>query len=369
MRLQLKTGLASIPCLLLLLATPRAQADEVTGTWTGAIEGRANYFWERSTRVVVPSVDVSVSSPGGTRVGAGYLLDAITSASIAQTGSTDDEVETEYRHGVGGEVGHSFDLEDSQLDLDLNAKYSTENDYRSFAYGLSGGLWLDDKNTKLTLACNRVDDVIESNANPALDEDLFGVMVGVGVEQIIDPRLVLALGYQFGYLEGFLANAYRNVLIGPLPYPERHPEKRYRHEVSARLGWAVTSHTAVHLLYGAYADSWDVAALSPELRVYQLVGEDFLIRPRYRFYIQTKAWFRLPSYPQGWEGPITADPKLAALRTHTLGLALEHRLHWLQGSFLDFGKHAWIDLGFDRYFTTSSFGNGILATAGGRLEW
>jgi hypothetical protein len=366
--MQLRTALATL--LVWLGAVGAVRADEVTGTWTGSVEGRANYFWERSTRVVVPAIKAGVSSPQGIRVGAGYLLDAITSASIAQTGSNEDAVETEYRHGVSGEVGKAFDLGEQQLDVDLHAVYSTENDYTSLAYGVAGGLLLDDKNTKLTLSCNRVDDVIESNANPALKEDLFGLTITAGIEQVINPRLVLALGYQFGYLEGFLANAYRNALVGPLPFPERHPEKRYRHEASARLAWSIPgSLTAVHLMYGAYADSWDVAALSPELRVYQMIGEDFLVRPRYRFYIQTKAWFWLRSYPQGWEGPVTADPKLAALRTHTLGLALEHRLSWLRGTFLDFGKSAWIDLGVDRYFTTSSFGNGIIGTAGGRLEW
>jgi hypothetical protein len=34
---------------------------------------------------------------------------------------------------------------------------------------------------------------------------------------------------------------------------------------------------------------------------------------------------------------------------------------------LDFAKDAWIDVGFDRYWSTSAFGSGVLGTAGGRL--
>src|SRR5262245_18136952 len=70
---------------LVLFAAPRVQADDATGTWTGSLEGRGNYYWERSTRVVVPAAKIKLAAPNGLRVGADYLVDVITSASIAQT--------------------------------------------------------------------------------------------------------------------------------------------------------------------------------------------------------------------------------------------------------------------------------------------
>jgi opacity protein-like surface antigen len=369
-----------------VIASPNVvRADEATGTWTGAVEGRANYYWERSTRVVVPAVKAQVTSPNGVRVGAGYLLDVITSASIAQTGGDSDGLFTEYRNAFNADVGKAFDLGKSELDVSLSGTYSTEDDYQSLVYGLASSLSLAEKTTKLTLLATRVQDRVQSNADATFDKSLSGFTVGAGVEQVVNPRLVLMLNYQFGYLQGFLANAYRRALIGPLPYPEKHPDTRVRHAALARAAWAVpNTQTSIHVLLGGYADSWDIAALSPELRVYQQIGPDLLLSPRYRFYAQTASDFARArcgearpldapgcgppgSYPVGWTGPITNDPKMDAFTTNTLGIGVEYRLSFLSRTVLDFAKDAWIDVGFDRYWSTSAFGSGVLGTAGGRL--
>jgi hypothetical protein len=363
-----RLGLA-LAAVFMSFAPGSAQADEATGTWTGSIEGRGNYYYERSTRVIVPSAKVKLSAPYGLRFGVDYLVDVISSASIAQTGSEEDAVQTELRQGAGAEIGKEFDFGNSQLDLGVHGTYSAEDDYKSLIYGLRSILTFNDKNTKLRLSATRVQDEIRSNADPMFDEDLSGMTLATGLEQVLNPVLVLGFGYQFGYLEGFLGNPYRNALIGPLPFREDHPDERFRHTGSARLAFFIpATDTAVHLLYSAYADDWDIAALNPELRIYQQLGPDVILRPRYRFYTQTKAWFQR-TYPVGWDGPITNDPKMTAFQTHTLGLSFEHRLSWLSGSFLDFARNTWLDVAFDRYWSTSSFGNGVIATAGGRLEF
>ena len=101
---------ALVSCLGLGYLSTTAQADEVTGTWSASVEGRGNYYWETSTRVLVPAVQVRADSPGGLHLGAGYLVDVITSASIAQTGGGSDTEFTELRHGVNALVGQTFDL-------------------------------------------------------------------------------------------------------------------------------------------------------------------------------------------------------------------------------------------------------------------
>src|SRR5579862_1045924 len=44
--------------VVLLMAAGPVMADEASGTWTGTVEARGNYFWERSTRVIVPTFKV-----------------------------------------------------------------------------------------------------------------------------------------------------------------------------------------------------------------------------------------------------------------------------------------------------------------------
>jgi hypothetical protein len=345
----------------------RVRADEASGTWTGTLEGRGNYYYERSTRVIVPAAKFKLSAPNGIRVGVDYLVDVISSASIAQTGSDEDAVATELRHGAGAEVGKEFDFGSAQLDFGLHGTYSHEDDYKSFIYGLRGVLALNDKNTKLRLSASRVQDDIRSNADPMFQEELNGLTLGAGIEQVLSETTLISIGYQFGYLEGFLANPYRTV---PPLFRERHPDERFRHTASARFVWFIpATETAFHLLYSAYADNWDIAALNPELRIYQHFGQNVIVRPRYRFYTQTKAWFQLPAYPTDWDGPVTNDPKMTEFHTHTLGASIEYRLSWLGGTVFDFAKNTWLDLAIDRYFSTSVFGNGVIATAGARLEF
>ncbi len=347
-----------------------ALAQDNAGSWGGSIEGRGNYFWERSTRVIVPEVKATVTAPDGTHLGAGYLLDAISSASIS-AGAGNDQVATEYRHGLGLDAGKPFELGGSQLDLGVHGIYSTENDYTSLAVGLNSSLWLNEKNTKLSLLATGVSDQIKSNADPSFDGHLKGLSAGAGIEQVLSPVLVLTLNYQFGYLDGYLGNPYRRALSAAhAPEREAPPGTRYRHGISSHLSWFIpATDTAVHLLYATYVDSWDVAAVIPEIRIYQQLTRDFLVRPRYRLYAQTKASFQRPKYPAGWDGPTTADPKLSALTTHTVGLSLEYRMSFLAHTVFDFAKDAWLDVAVDRYFSNSSFGNAVLGTAGGRLEF
>ncbi|HEX2677541.1 MAG TPA: DUF3570 domain-containing protein, partial [Polyangiales bacterium] len=207
--------LLACAALLGAFALP-ARADEASGTWTGEVEGRGNYYYERSTRVIVPTIKAGVEAPNGVRLGAEYLVDVISSASIAQTGGGSDGVFTEYRHGVGLNVGKAFDLGQAQLDFTLHGHYSTEDDYKSRTYGLVSGLTWNDKATTLTLGLTRVDDTVLSNVTPSFEGNLQGLVTSLTLNQVLSPRVTFGIGYQLGVLEGFLSNPYRNALIGPL---------------------------------------------------------------------------------------------------------------------------------------------------------
>ncbi len=368
MRLQLIAAGAWL--LALLAATAHVRADEATGTWTGEVEGVGNYYWERSTRVVVPRFGAKLVAPNGVGVSAGYLVDVISSASIAQTGSDEDAVFTELRHGIGLGVGKEFDLGETPLDLQLHGIYSTEDDYKSLSYGLGAAFSLDRRASVLRLSLNRIEDDIESNADTTRHEELGGFSVGANWEQILGRTLVLTGGYQIGYLEGFLANIYRRALIGPLPFPEDHPRERWRHSAELRLRWLIpATATAIHFMPRAYLDSWDIRALNPEVRVYQeLWTPEVVMRLRYRFYTQSAAEFFRASYPQGYMGHVTNDPKMSEFDTHYAGIKFDFQLGFLDG-VLDFASRGRLYMNFERIWNTNSFGNGVIAQVGGILPF
>jgi Protein of unknown function (DUF3570) len=351
-----------------------ARADEASGTWTGELNVRAaNYYWERSTRVIVPAAGVAVEAPNGLRMNVNYLVDVIASASVG-SGVNGDGVFTELRHGVGAGAGKKFALGDNDLDLGVHAIYSTESDYTSWIYGANGSFAWNDKDSTLSLGLTRVADTVMSNANPGFRAGLTGLTTSLGFAQVLSPVLVLNVGYELVVLDGYLGNPYRSPLVGPLPRSETPPRQRLRHNAEGQLSWYLPdSQLTLQLYMRAYVDSWDVRALSPELRAYKQLARDWVGRLRYRYYVQSAADFAAPGtvgqYAAGYTGPLTKDPKLSAFDSHQLGARLEFTLTGLTGTILDFGKRAVLDLSFDYQWCTSAFGNNVIATAGGRLPF
>src|SRR5262249_10562333 len=99
---------------------------------------RGAYYREPSTRVIQPMVELHRDSPSGVDVTAHFLVDAITSASIA-AGTSVDNIFTEIRDEAGLGVRKRWERSDATLIY----KYSAESDYWSHAIGASFGqrLW------------------------------------------------------------------------------------------------------------------------------------------------------------------------------------------------------------------------------------
>ncbi len=373
---------AALSALALGLATG-ARADEITGTWTGAATLRGNYYWERSTRVIAPEADLQLAAPNGVRMHANYLVDTITSASVA-AGVVADIRFTELRHDVRAGAGHTFEVGDALLDLDANAHLSVESDYVSRGVGIGAAVSLDDRATVLRLDATFSDDtaskILRGAQRSAGGRDLsnrgvVGTLDVLGLNlswaQTITPDLLGDVGYDFGGLWGFQTNPYRTVSVQGVNRPETHPDARYRHSFHAGLAYYVRpSHTAVHVMYRAYLDSWDIAALNPEVRVYQELGDDVLLRGRYRFFTQTAAFFeRAPSAYVADDPYVTLDPKMTTFHTHLLGASALLRLAFLDGSALSFARHLEVDVSFDYLWNTNRYGNGVIGQVGLRAPF
>ena len=329
-----------------------------------------HYFWERSTRVVLPEGGVQLESPDGLRLGADLLVDVITSASIAFAGSSEDALFTEFRYEPQLSIGKEFRLDRAKLDLTALARYSTENDYTSYSGGGIARLALNQDNTVLGVTVVGIHDEIRASNNAGFRETLDGWTAGVTFEQVLSRTTVAVLGYQIGALKGFLGNAYRRVLRDGAPVGESPPRARTRHTAYGRLMTYVPPiDGAVHLLVRAYTDTWDMLAINPEVRFYKEFGDFVMARLRYRYYAQNDAGFFQDVYAADWPGAMTADPKLRAFQAHLLGLRVDVDTPFLDGSFLDFASDSSIYLSVDRNFTGISYGAALVGTAGGVLRF
>ena len=303
------------------------------------METRGSYYWERSTRVVAPSFRLDATSPDGLTVSADYLIDTITSASVA-SGLSSDKAFTELRNDFGVGLGYELHLaDDVHLRVFGRGHASIEPDYHSYGANGSLQLSLNQRSTLLTLSGGGNHDLVgkvfrggmpmlspsgRDLSNRGIVGTLDVASLSVAWSQLVTPQLEFEVGYDFGYLGGYQANPYRMVVVAGTPRPETHPDERFRHAAYGRLAYYVReTHTSVQALYRAYVDDWHVAAINPELRVYQELSREMQLRLRYRYYVQSASYFyRLQPDYAATDVYVTADPKMSAFESHTIGAQL-----------------------------------------------
>ncbi|HEX6240925.1 MAG TPA: DUF3570 domain-containing protein [Polyangiales bacterium] len=369
--------------LLLCLIAFGARADAVSGTWTGSVSLRGNYYYERSTRVIAPAFTGSLATPQGIRMDATYLLDAITSASVA-TGVQDDVAFTEKRHDFTAGAGYEFDFGGVQLDLAASGRMSREPDYKSRGVGFAPVLSLNERNTMLRLNgyyihddVARVERSLPSSggsltaAKPVPVGTLDTLSLGFAIDQLLSPLAWATLGYDLAILSGFTANPYRSVTFpgGGVPVPESHPDERYRHAV---YGWLQHSippmHASLRAGYRLYKDDWEILAHAVEGRVYQELGPHVELRLRYRYYTQSSSFFWGNDRAQYMQtGYASADPKMTAFHDHTFGFKLRLALGFLQGTWANAMRNVVIDGTLEYIINTNRYGNGWVSQGG--LIW
>lgn len=365
--------------IVVLCSDKSLHADETTGTWSGEVEARGNYYWERSTRVVAPEVGILIESPSGIRARGHYLVDSITSASVA-AGTLVDVGFTEIRHDVTLGIGSTFAIGDNTLDVDLSGRVSTEPDYFSTSGTLSGTYLFNDNNTSIGGSITVLHDDIDSVLRGAGgmegvvdDQGNVGSLTSIGASingsHNLSPTLVLSGGYDFTHLSGYLSNPYRSVSLGGAPVAENHPDARIRHTLHARLAWFVpATDSAFHLLARGYTDSWEIAAINPEVLWYQEIADVMTVRLRYRFYTQTRAFFQKGAYNMA-DTVFTADGKMAAFTTHLMGAKFVIPMSFLEGGALGFLSKASVDLSFDLALSDSIFGDFVITQTGLRVPF
>ncbi len=351
--------------LLATLASPRPLVAE------DRIVLRGNYYREDSTRVLAPVVYVEKDVPDERfTVGAEYLLDAVTSASIgagaaAVTGG--DYLFTEFRHESTIRVASRL----RNWTLGGFFRYSTESDWISRSFGAS--LARDVFNRAGTVSVSytgnfdSVNKIFAGRVLPHLstgDTNLQQVnFLSVGYTHALTRRLLGG-----ALLEGIVAtgpqdNPYRQVRDG---LPETHPLLRRRGAISGFLRYAVPKTPLVlEPRYRFYGDDWGIVAHGIDLRAHVRFLKRVIFRGRYRYYTQTGADFWSPD---GYYGPDVAyrtnDPKMSKFHSHTPGadlvveldgLASRVRgLRWLQG--------AWVSATYNHIFQTNRFGNARLGS-------
>lgn len=349
---------------------------------------RGNYYREESTRVLAPSVAITVDAPDERfTIGAAYLLDAISSASIASGAAQlgGDSVFTELRHEVTGSVGSKI----GEWTMGGYFRYSTETDYvarragvsvardvlqRAGTLALSYGFQFDrysqvqsrEQGTRAWCGGNNAAMNTCVPGNYGQTGNFLQIhQPGVSYTHAFHPLVLGQFGFEYAHQRGPQDNPYRRA--GALY--ESHPRRRNRFIVSADVRWMIPkARLTIEPFYSFYADDWDIFAHTPELRVHIRIARHWRARARYQYYRQTAAFFwRADGQYAGDDGYCsrdnvgacaTADVKTEAYDAHTPGLQLtweldgiarNRGLHWLEG--------AWVQASYNHMFQNNRYGN------------
>jgi len=350
---------------------------------------RGNYWRETSTRVLAPIVQVTVDAPDERfTIGTAYLLDAITSASIA-AGSAPrggDAVFTELRHEVTATAGSKF----GDWQLGGYFRYSTETDYIGRALGAYVARDFLQRSITLALGYNfqfdRVYRIVNNLGSRAPwcggeigpeDCSTKGFGTGSNFLQIhhvqgtythaLHRNVLAQVTAGYAWQHGPLDNPYRRLLIIN-GLPETHPLTRNRAVLSADVRWSIPkARLAIEPYYAFYVDDWQLTAHTPEIRIHARVARHLRLRFRYEYYFQSGTFFWRPDgIYQGEEGGCsrdhvdgctTADVRAARWDSHTPGgqitweldgLAKYRGLRWLEGG--------WLQATYNHVFQNNRFG-------------
>ena len=280
---------------------------------------RGNYWRDRNTRVLAPDAELSKELPSGTIVTAGYLLDAITSAS-ASAGVTSDQPFTELRNQIHFAVTQRI----GNFTLGGSYRYSTESDYWAHVFGLNAGGELNEKNTLLNASLFYTHADVGARSGPTSYTPvgrLESKLLLLSASQILTRHLVVdglvELADEGGddnidaaycgdpnhpdhkserqCLPEFLSNPYRTVILDASPVREQEPGERKRLSITGLARYSIMRPGAFDYIvfagkYRFYADDWGVVSHAPELRTYVGVGPlEFRLTGRY--YTQSAADF------------------------------------------------------------------------------
>jgi len=356
---------ALVLCALLALTASSARAEQLSQNPSGEVTFRGNYWRDRNTRVLNPAVDVRQDLPSGVSLSGHYLLDAITSASVA-SGASSDMPFTEMRHEAGVNVAVPLGR-GSKHKLSGSYRYSTESDYFSHSAGLRLNLSLFRDNTTLLFGGDYGHNTVGKRLGPTgylLMGALHTIHLVGGWSQVLSRRLLATVSYEVTISKGFHENVYRPVFIGAeRREAESLPDYRVRHVVAfslhhmSLLPSVLVPHLTLRPALRIHADCWGMRAVQPELAASLPIGPVEL-RGLFSYYGQSAALFyraetamdrpgihpQVPIYaaPVSWDqcadpmgdgmpSPVyTSDVKLGTYSTYTGELQIKWRLSFLR---------------------------------------
>ncbi|MFI5337763.1 MAG: DUF3570 domain-containing protein, partial [Opitutales bacterium] len=269
----------------------------------------------------------------------------------------------DYRRAVDVDAAHQF----KAVNVDLGYAMSTESDYVSRGWSVNTLTDFNQKNTRLLLGYAGTNDTIrEPLLGWTTERNKKGTDFIAGLTQLLNPNDSLTANVTVGRSNGYLDDPYKIVSTTRLAQdpgtyytiPENRP--RDRQKFSVFVGSNINFPNidgALDSSYRFYHDSFGINSHTATVRWLQSLGDDFILEPSLRYYLQSAASFYHYSLDNagivtsldkatgetgtGQAPYYSSDYRLSRMATVDVGL----KLTW------KFNAHLALDAAFDRYTT------------------
>ncbi len=280
------------------------------------------------TTVVSPLLRISKDAWTGGTLGASFVADIVSSASVDVVTNATKRMTDFRREGTA-----SLSQKISDTTLSASYIYSQENDYQSHNAHVGLAQDLLQKNTNLSIGYTLSVNTVGRSGDPNFARSLMVHDVEAAWTQNLGPKTIAQLSGSFQYDSGYQASPYRFVRIEggeDFKVPETDPNERMRVAAVAAINRHVGKDSALQADYRFYIDDWGIVAHTVQARLLVNFGAA-TFRLRGRFYYQGDASFFQPHYLQ-LQSYVTSDRELSNFWAVLGGPKLDVKLPYSGGS-------------------------------------
>lgn len=206
----------------------------------------------------------------------------------------------------------------SRGSLTVGGSYSSESDYFSQGYSVTGNISTEDKNTTFALGLATSDDRINAPKapTPVINDTKKTTDVMFGITQVLTVHDLAQLNVSYSDGNGDYSDPYKQFDNRPRHKSQTAVLTRWNHYFPQYDGTG-------HFSYRYYSDSFGIKAHTLGVEYVQPLPRGWTVTPEIRLYSQTAASFYVD--PSGQTGP-TYPPDYSPFSTSTAIISEDQRL-------------------------------------------
>lgn len=223
---------------------------------------------------------------------------------------------------LGGGVSFSQEFDYTSIGANVLFAKATKDKNREFSAKAS--VFLDTWSVILPVELRNIETDFKYKQGDNAPRNSYNL--ALGLSQVVNQRLQVSILTDIGYQTGLLGTAYQRVYFGDNgnnAYSEKLPDNRFKLPVGLRANYFLGDKFILRSFYRFYIDSWNLTAHTAELEIPYKITPFVSVAPFYRFYSQSGVDYFKP-YKEHLLSDnsefYTSDYDLSKFTSHLFGL-------------------------------------------------